>query len=314
MDFDLGPIFDRVGATANFPQAVKDTIVIDGQVVKAPVTIHIDGMLFYNKQVAEQAGVDPAAWRSLDDMFADYDKVKAAGFIPIAVGAQEWQIGYLTHALLAALSGRDIFNSLYGPEPDQAVLDSPEFKATLQTLRKFQELADEGSANRAWQDTTRLVIAGKALLQIHGDWMKSEWKRRQDRRRRLRLHQHPGHQGRGRDRRSLGHAQGRQSRQDRGARTLRRDRRRSPGPGGLLCQAWLHAGGAQRTDGGPRRVQSERNSDPQGPRPAAPTPHNTADAHWRRAIWSTMSRFWANPGMTEDDVIARLKDEYETIF
>ena len=64
LDLDLGPIFDRVGATANFPQAVKDTIVVDGVVVKAPVTIHIDGMLFYNKQVAAKAGVDPTAWRS----------------------------------------------------------------------------------------------------------------------------------------------------------------------------------------------------------------------------------------------------------
>jgi len=30
--------------------------------------------------------------------------------------------------------------------------------------------------NRAWNDTTNTVISGKALMQIHGDWMKGVWK------------------------------------------------------------------------------------------------------------------------------------------
>jgi glucose/mannose transport system substrate-binding protein len=32
------------------------------------------------------------------------------------------------------------------------------------------------SPNRKWDDTTNLVITGKALLQIHGDWMKGEFR------------------------------------------------------------------------------------------------------------------------------------------
>ena len=56
--------------------------------------------------------------------------------------------------------------------------------------------ADEGWVNRAWNDTTNTVITGKALMQIHGDWMKGEWQRhKQGARRGLRLHQHPRHQG-----------------------------------------------------------------------------------------------------------------------
>ena len=33
-----------------------------------------------------------------------------------------------------------------------------------------------GWVNRQWNDTTNTVIAGKALMQIHGDWMKGQWK------------------------------------------------------------------------------------------------------------------------------------------
>ena len=46
----------------------------------------------------------------------------------------------------------------------------------LGILRQFQQHTDEGSTNRDWNITTNLVITGKALMQIHGDWMKGEFR------------------------------------------------------------------------------------------------------------------------------------------
>ena len=82
LGFPLDDIFDEVGATANFADAVKKNITVDGEIVKAPVAVHLDGMLFYNKEVAAKAGVDPTAWKSMDDVWADFDKIKAAGLHP----------------------------------------------------------------------------------------------------------------------------------------------------------------------------------------------------------------------------------------
>ena len=42
-------------------------------------------------------------------------------------------------------------------------------------FRRIADQTDEGWVNRAWNDTTNTVITGKALMQIHGDWMKGEW-------------------------------------------------------------------------------------------------------------------------------------------
>ena len=108
-------------------------------------------------------------------MFADFDKVKAKGYIPLAIGGQQWQIGYLTHALALAQGGPTLFEGLYGANPDEAVLDSPEMKNLLDLIRKIQQNTDEGSTNRDWNVTTNLVITGKALMQLHGDWMKGEF-------------------------------------------------------------------------------------------------------------------------------------------
>ena len=46
----------------------------------------------------------------------------------------------------------------------------------IDTFLKIARQADPGWVNRAWNDTTNTVISGKALFQIHGDWMKGVWK------------------------------------------------------------------------------------------------------------------------------------------
>ena len=313
--FPLDDLYKKIGVLQNFPAVVTKTITVDGEIVKAPVALHVDGVLFYNKAVAEKAGVDPTAWKSLDDMFADYDKVKAAGFIPVAVGAQEWQEGYLFHALVAAMTGNAIFDNFYGAKPDKAVLDSPELKSVFAMIRKFQSHADEGSANRAWNDTTNLVISGKALLQIHGDWMKGEFK-----------------------------AAGKVAGKDFGCINI-------PGTKGavITVDAW---GFLKESDPAKQKAQEDFASlvvDPQvqadfaakkgstplvlnaptdqlddcnkntlailkDPTMQHPTPHNTADADWRASIWQTVSKFWADPSETEDQAIAQLKEAYDNIF
>ena len=83
-------------------------------------------MIYYNKKVAEAAGVDPTKWKSLDDMCADQKKVKDAGYTFIAMGGNTFQAGYTFHALLAAIAGPDIYNRFYGDgTPDETVFDEP---------------------------------------------------------------------------------------------------------------------------------------------------------------------------------------------
>lgn len=172
----LNEFYKDQGALEHFPRSVVDSITVDGDMVKVPLGIQIDGMMYYSKEVAEKSGVDPEAWESLDAMYSDFKKVQEAGFIPLAVGAQQWQIGYLSHALAAAIGGQDFYNAIYGPEPKSEAIESDDMKTLLTWLRKFQEIADAGSINRDWNMTTNMVITGQALMQIHGDWMKGEWR------------------------------------------------------------------------------------------------------------------------------------------
>ena len=91
-------LFDSEGITENLPQAVVQSITVDGEIMKIPTAIHIDGMIYYNKAVAEAAGVDPASWTSLEDMWADQQKVEDAGYTFMAMGRRRcWIAGFVVN-------------------------------------------------------------------------------------------------------------------------------------------------------------------------------------------------------------------------
>ena len=307
--------FTEQGITEHLPVAVANSITVDGEIVKIPTALHIDGMAYYNMEVAKAAGVDPASWTSLDAMFADFQKVKDAGYIPIALGGQQWQVGYLFHALAAATGGVEFYNAVYGPEPDPAVLDSAEMRALLETLRKFQEATDEGSANREWNVTTNLVITGKALMQIHGDWMKGEWtaagkKAGTD----FGCIQIPGAKAVVATVDSWGLLGGQSPEMDQAELDF----------ASVVVDPAVQAEFALAKGSTPVRLDAPETaldacstevlnilSDPAH---QVQNPHSMSDADWQNSIWDVVFNFWSDPSITVDDAIAEMQDNYETIL
>src|SRR5690606_6154317 len=156
--------FAASGVLTQLPQVVRDAITIDGAIVKTPATIHADAMIYYSRAVAAAAGVDPAGWTSLEAMWADFPAIRAAGFRPLALGAQPWQVGYLTHALVASLGAPGVYAGLYGQTIDPAVFDDASLETVFAWLRRFQQEADSDAAQRDWNMATSQVIQGRALL------------------------------------------------------------------------------------------------------------------------------------------------------
>lgn len=315
LEYDLTSYYSEIGATDNLFPIVRDLMTVDGKMVKVPLFLHIDGTIYWNKEVATASGVDPASWTSLDAMIADFDKVKAAGYVPIAVGGQAFQVGYLFHALLAAVGGPEIYNRMYADEPDGSVFETPEFAKTIEYLRTISEQATPESENRPWNETTNTVITGKALFQIMGDWMKGEWK-----------------------------AAGKVPGVDFGCMVL---------PGAKAVPVTLDAMGIRGgVDGDIEKAeldfvatavdaavsgemnQNKGSTPPRMDAPAelldecnvvamdamkvpngqVPNPFNVIDADWNNAIWTVMYNFWTDKSMTLEDVKSDLEDERDAIF
>ena len=315
---DLTKFFTDNGIAQHFPPTVLKEVTVDGKIYKAPAGIHIDGMVYYNMDVAAKAGVDPAKWASLDAMWTDFPKIKAAGFQPLAVGSQDFQVGYLTHALIAAVAGPSIFDRFYGPTVDPTVFDEPALKDAIDWVRKFSLEVDPGSQNRAWNDTTNMVITGKALMQIHGDWMKGEWRNAgkvagKD----FGCIEHSGHQGAGGDGRRLElPRRSRRERRKQGSRARRTPRstpiRRSP-PISPPRRARPRCASTRRRPVSTSATCSSSTLSRTRSH-SVQNPFNISDADWVRSVWNVMFKFWGDQNMTSDDVVKELKDQYDTIF
>jgi len=315
LERDLTDFYEEIGATDNFFPIIRDLSTVDGKMVKVPLFMHIDGMVYWNKDVAAKAGVDPAAWKSVDEMIADFDKVRAAGFVPAAVGGQAFQVGYLFHAMLAAIGGPDIYGRMYSAEPDVTVFDTPEFRKAVEVVRTFSNEATPESENRPWNETTNTVIAGQALFHIMGDWMKGEW---------LAAGKVPGvdfgcavipgSKAVSVTSDAMGVLGGQPQNLDKAELDLvaafvdpvvsakANQKKGSTSP---------RADASTEFQDACNKVAMDALNVPNG---QVPNPFNVIDADWNNAIWNAMYNFWSDKNQTADDVIAALKDEYDAIF
>jgi glucose/mannose transport system substrate-binding protein len=72
------------------PKAVADGMKYKGNYVAAPVNVHRVNWVWANPEVLKKAGVSGMP-KNYAEFFAAADKIKAAGFIAVAHGGQNWQ-------------------------------------------------------------------------------------------------------------------------------------------------------------------------------------------------------------------------------
>ncbi|PQO99328.1 sugar ABC transporter substrate-binding protein [Massilia phosphatilytica] len=155
------------------PAPIVDVIKVRGHWYAVPMNIHMQTWIWYSKAAFAKAGInrEPA---TMDELFADLDKLKAAGVIPLAHGGQAWQDILLFSMVLSNMGGRDLYLKVIR-DRDQAAIRSAAFRQVLVAYKRLQAYVDPASPGRNWNDATALVISGKAGMQIMGDWAKGEF-------------------------------------------------------------------------------------------------------------------------------------------
>jgi glucose/mannose transport system substrate-binding protein len=155
------------------PKVVADQMKYKGRYVAVPVNVHRVNWLWANTAVLKKAGVT-ALPKTYDEFFAAADKIKAAGFIPVAHGGQDWQDFTVFESVVLGVGGPVLYEKAL-LKLDRAAINSDEMKKALETFRRIKSYTDANSAGRDWNVTTELVINGKAGFQFMGDWAKGEF-------------------------------------------------------------------------------------------------------------------------------------------
>jgi len=130
------------------------------------------GVVFwYNKAIFAKAGVSvPQTWPEFLDAVK---KIKAAGYIPIALGAgDKWPAHFYWVYLAMRLGGIDAFNAAYGGSgsfKDATFVKAGELLLQLAALDPFQT----GFLGATYDDQSRLVGDGQAAMELMGQWAPS---------------------------------------------------------------------------------------------------------------------------------------------
>jgi glucose/mannose transport system substrate-binding protein len=158
--------------TRHLPPLLVKNISVDSHVIAVPVNLHGANWMWYSTKIFADLQMSPP--RTWDEFLAQADKIKAAGYLPIAMGGNAQQTGWLFYATLAGVSGKEVYRKIF-VDHDATAAGGEAVRRAFETMGKIRHYADAGGSNRKWNDTLALVETNRAAFMIAGDWAKGDF-------------------------------------------------------------------------------------------------------------------------------------------
>ncbi len=169
----LDPIGDSVwssnGMKDAYLQGPKEIAQLDGSYMMVPLNIHRVNLLFYNKSVVEQAGVDPTSLGSAGDLTSAMQKVEnSTDAVGMAQSTMEpWTVLQLWETALLDEGGVEAYNKF--ANGNVAAVEGPA-KAALERIAAFKDHFSSDANAIAWPEAASQITEGNAAFFNNGDW------------------------------------------------------------------------------------------------------------------------------------------------
>ncbi|NJQ03142.1 extracellular solute-binding protein [Streptomyces zingiberis] len=148
-----------------------DAATVDGKIYAMPCETVQPIILYYNKKVFEQVGVEPP--ESWDDVMALVPKFNAKGIAPFSLGGQSrWTSMMWLEFLFDRIGGSELFETII--EGEKNAWSNPDALKALSTvqdlvkaegfIKGFSSITADSNADQA------LLYTGKAAMMLHGAW------------------------------------------------------------------------------------------------------------------------------------------------
>ncbi len=157
--------------TDRFTPSVMQSATFDGKVYGVPANGLAPVVLYYNKKVLADAGVEPP--KTYDDLLAAVKQLKAKDVVPLSLAANsKWPTLMYLEYLLDRQGGAEVFSKIASGDTS-AWKDASVTKANqyLQDLSKAGAFGDNASSvNYDQGASTALLYTGKAAMEVMGTW------------------------------------------------------------------------------------------------------------------------------------------------
>jgi len=163
-------IFEEEGWYDVYPEDMISILSKGDDILSVPVNIHRSNVLWYNKAVFEENGIEVPT--TFDEFFAAADVLKAAGITPLAMG-EAWTATHLFENVLLGVVGADDYVGLM----DGSVKwDSDGVKEAIQTYVDILDYVNADNSALGWDEAAQYVIDGTAAMTVMGDWAEGYFK------------------------------------------------------------------------------------------------------------------------------------------
>jgi glucose/mannose transport system substrate-binding protein len=163
----LDSFYQEWGLTSAFPKQLLGIASWNGHQWSVPVNIHRANILWYNKKILQENGLEPP--KTFDQFFSVAEKLKQKGIPAMAHGeANPGRTGHVFEAVLIGTLGAEGYKGLWtGATP----WSSPKVTDALTTLKRMLDYANPDYPSIQWPDSWDLIVKGKAAMEIDGDWV-----------------------------------------------------------------------------------------------------------------------------------------------
>jgi glucose/mannose transport system substrate-binding protein len=164
----VASIFDREHLRTTMSPTILKSLVHDGRPYGVPTGAHRSNVLWFNKKVLEQAGVTlPSRVYTFARFFADLQKVKASGAVPLCLGGKDrfTKVELFENTLLSSI-GTSGWRDMVDHGLDWR---SGSVRTALKRFGAMLSLADPQASTLTWDQATRKLASGGCAFESMND-------------------------------------------------------------------------------------------------------------------------------------------------
>ncbi len=162
----LDSLYTSQGWDKAFPKDLISLLKYQDHFWGVPVNIHRANVLWYNKQVFADNGVNPPT--NWDEFFTVAETLQAKGIVPLVIGTKEgWEAGHTFETVLVGVLGAEGYKGLW---TGQTAWTDPKVTEALEIFKKMMSYANTDYSALTWGDAAQYLVDGKGAMHIMGDW------------------------------------------------------------------------------------------------------------------------------------------------
>jgi len=165
----LDELWDELGYWDVIPGPLAKAVSVDGRPYVVPLNMHIQNILYYNKKLFDELGIQPPM--EFSELLAICEQLKTAkpDMTCLALGSKEkWGDAFVFDSILLEKGGPEYYVKLFKGEIDVAT--DAVFRSALEEFQKLIPFINIDHSGLTWDQSVGLVGSGKAAMVLMGTW------------------------------------------------------------------------------------------------------------------------------------------------